>query len=90
MMLKQQLSPKMYFSDVWLKIYQHRRLTRAQSHHSSDEEKKRRKLLARKVGNSLPLIAKLRDLIVHPAWYFLLFLWLKHMVDVKQDNVILE
>ncbi|KAL4655825.1 PX domain-containing protein kinase-like protein isoform X1 [Arapaima gigas] len=29
-------------------IYQHRRLTRAQSHHGSEEEKKRRKILARK------------------------------------------
>ncbi|XP_030061221.1 LOW QUALITY PROTEIN: PX domain-containing protein kinase-like protein [Microcaecilia unicolor] len=29
-------------------IYQHRRLTRAQSHHSSEEEKKKRKILARK------------------------------------------
>lgn len=29
-------------------IYQHRRLTRAQSHHGSEEEKKKRKILARK------------------------------------------
>ncbi|XP_053326083.1 PX domain-containing protein kinase-like protein isoform X2 [Spea bombifrons] len=29
-------------------IYQHRRLTRAQSHHESEEEKKKRKILARK------------------------------------------
>lgn len=34
----------------WLKLHQHRRLTRAQSHHGSAEEKKRRKILARKVG----------------------------------------
>uniref|UniRef100_A0A3Q0RQH7 PX domain containing serine/threonine kinase n=1 Tax=Amphilophus citrinellus TaxID=61819 RepID=A0A3Q0RQH7_AMPCI len=31
-----------------LKLHQHRRLTRAQSHHCSEEEKKRRKILARK------------------------------------------
>ncbi|KAM4652832.1 PX domain-containing protein kinase-like protein isoform 2-T2 [Discoglossus pictus] len=29
-------------------VYQHRRLTRAQSHHGSEEEKKKRKILARK------------------------------------------
>ncbi|XP_069062656.1 PX domain-containing protein kinase-like protein isoform X2 [Pleurodeles waltl] len=29
-------------------LYQHRRLTRAQSHHGSEEEKKKRKILARK------------------------------------------
>lgn len=34
-----------------LKIHQHRRLTRAQSHHGSEEEKKKRKILARKVSN---------------------------------------
>lgn len=37
-----------------MKLHQHRRLTRAQSHHGSEEEKKRRKILARKVGKSLP------------------------------------
>ncbi|XP_023571496.1 PX domain-containing protein kinase-like protein [Octodon degus] len=31
-----------------LKIHQHRRLTRAQSHHGSEEERKKRKILARK------------------------------------------
>lgn len=41
---------------VWvLQIYQHRRLTRAQSHHCSDEERKRRKILARKVGAARPI-----------------------------------
>ena len=39
---------------VWLKLHQHRRLTRAQSHHGSEEERKRRKILARKASNSLP------------------------------------
>lgn len=34
-----------------LKLHQHRRLTRAQSHHGSEEERKKRKILARKVGN---------------------------------------
>ncbi|OBS70001.1 hypothetical protein A6R68_01458 [Neotoma lepida] len=34
----------------FLKIHQHRRLTRAQSHHGSEEERKRRKILARKVS----------------------------------------
>ena len=33
-----------------LKIHQHRRLTRAQSHHGSEEERKKRKILARKVS----------------------------------------
>lgn len=37
-----------------MKLHQHRRLTRAQSHHGSEEEKKRRKMMARKVGDSLP------------------------------------
>lgn len=38
--------------NVLLKLHQHRRLTRAQSHHGSEEERKRRKILARKVGGS--------------------------------------
>uniref|UniRef100_A0A673AE09 PX domain containing serine/threonine kinase n=1 Tax=Sphaeramia orbicularis TaxID=375764 RepID=A0A673AE09_9TELE len=33
---------------LFLKLHQHRRLTRAQSHHGSEEERKRRKILARK------------------------------------------
>ncbi len=39
--------------NVRLKLHQHRRLTRAQSHHGSEEEKKRRKILARKVSSRL-------------------------------------
>lgn len=43
------LTLSFFYFPLILKIHQHRRLTRAQSHHGSEEEKKKRKILARKV-----------------------------------------